>query len=196
VGKYSHVIDKLPRHPGTDPSHQQRIEATKERILLSDAEEEPLETVADYIRILHTTFGHLNELLVNAAAGQRHGSRFAKVYQQLRFVKDELEAHESNLNLLIEAYTALITDQFEVEGTTALTLDDGFNVRVQYEPYAQVEDREAFRQWCVANGYERSMTLPWQTTNSLVKARLIEGENEPPGVKAYSKTKTVLTKPR
>jgi len=46
--------------------------------------------------------------------------------------------------------------------------------------------------WCVAEGLERQMSLPWQTTNSLTKARLLEGEPEPDGVTCYAKTKVRL----
>lgn len=107
-----------------------------------------------------------------------------------------LEGHVSNVNLLIEAHAQIMADQFEVEGTKSLTLDDdiGGTIRVQYEPQAKVVDRDAFRQWCIDEGLERQLMLPWMTTNMLTKQRLLGGEAEPPGVTAEARAKFVYTK--
>ena len=55
--------------------------------------------------------------------------------------------------------------------------------------FLQVVDREAFRLWCDADpDLRRKMTLPWQTTNSLTKQLLLDGQPEPPGVTIWAKT--------
>jgi hypothetical protein len=100
------------------------------------------------------------------------------------------------VNLLLEAYQQLLTEEYEIEGVDSLAIDGFGTVRTQPEPYAQVEDRDKFRQWCIEAGLERSLALPWQTTNALTKQRLMEGLPEPDGVKATVKTKIVFTKER
>jgi len=203
MGKYSAYIDKLPRHLGTEPAYQDRVNAVRQQIVQSGQEDnltaEQIDrmTSLELDRIKHA-FKQINEVFMNAVGDRKtYASQFAVVYRYIRKVKDELEAHESNINLIGEAYNQLLVDQFENEGLTSLTLDeDGSSVRVQYEPYAQVEDRDRFREWCMNNGLENQLALPWQTANSLCKARLVEGEPEPDGVKIWSKTKTVLTKAR
>lgn len=100
----------------------------------------------------------------------------------------------SGLNLEIEAVSTLLVSAYETADVTSQTLMDGRSISVQPEPHAQVEDREAFRLWCLANGYERELTLSWQTANAVTKERLLRGEPEPEGVKAYIRYKLILRK--
>ena len=52
-----------------------------------------------------------------------------------------------------------------------------------------VPDPAAFLAWVEADPDLRNkLALPWGTTNALVKARLLEGESEPPGVSCWAKT--------
>ena len=106
---------------------------------------------------------------------------------------DSLKEQLSAANLELEAISQLITDQFDDEGVYSMKVQ-GATVRLQIEPYASVKDRDAFWRWCIANGLEESMTLPWQTTNSITKERLLDGKSEPDGVEAFQKTKLVLTR--
>lgn len=124
----------------------------------------------------------------------RHASAFAKRYAEIRREKNALEDQVSELNLQLTAVEQLMVDQYEVEGTTSLKLDTGESVAVQIEPYASVQDKDKFRQWCIAEGLENLMSIPWSTTNSLVKQRLLDGQPEPPGVTAYARSKIVLRK--
>jgi hypothetical protein len=118
----------------------------------------------------------------------------ARRYRELRDRKDELEDLLSVVNLDIAAAEQLLHEAYEHAGITSVKLDDGSSVRIQFEPVARIEDREAFRRWCLENGLEAQLMLPYQTTNSLVKERLLDGEPEPSGVKTYVRTKTVLTR--
>ncbi len=67
-------------------------------------------------------------------------------------------------------------------------------MNVQHEPYAQVTDRDAVREWAITSGLERSLTLPWQTLNSHMKELLVLGEPLPKGVKIWSRTKISFRK--
>jgi aconitase B len=148
-------------------------------------------------RVLSTTPDYQQR--VNAVKAEllpvyQHASAWARQYAELRASKKEAEEVVSGINLQIEAVSQLLIDQYEAEGFTKLTLADGSSVRVQIEPYAQVKDKEAFRLWCIANGYERSMALPWQSTNSIVKEALLAGNPEPTGVEAVAHTKVMMMK--
>jgi hypothetical protein len=81
-----------------------------------------------------------------------------------------------------------------LEDVHSLTLADGDNVRLQAEPYVVIEVPETFRRWCIQNGLENKLTLPWQSANNLTKERLLAGEPEPDGTKAYMLTKVVFTR--
>lgn len=157
MGKYSTVIDRLPRLLGAAPAYQEKVNAVKQAIAADP----------DF---------------------KLHASWLATEYAGLRAEKNTAEAVVSDVNLRLEAVSQLMTEQFEVEGVTSMKVA-GSAISVYMEPYAQVADKEAFRLWCVAQGLERQMSLPWQTTNSLTKARLLEGDPEPDGVTCYAKVR-------
>jgi hypothetical protein len=163
-GKYAGIIDRLPRFLGTEPPYQEKVEAVKQA------------------------------KLEEAGGTFLPASTLAKEYEDLRAEVAGIEEQLSEANLRLEACSQMLQTQFEVEGLTSLRLDSGQSVTVQYEPYAKVEDKEAFRQWCLRNGLETSLSLPWMTTNAITKERLLAYEPEPDGVVAQSKYKIVLRK--
>lgn len=199
AGKYAKIINQLPRTLGTDPGFQDKVNAMKEEILRESLPEDPPtvepESVEIEMRIqrVKSDLAELNNLLLRSANGRRQAYVLARVYRRLRYVKDILEKQsEKELNVMLEAYTQLIVDQYEVEGTSSIHLDTGESVSVHYEPYASVHDRDKLRQWVIDSGLERSMSLAWATLNSMTKERLLKGESEPDGVKAYAMPKIVL----
>ena len=108
-------------------------------------------------------------------------------------IKDELSA----ANLLIAAYTQLLAEAYDEEGVSSMKVVVGLKgatVRLQIEPYASVKDKDAFRQWCLDNDLGNSLQLPWPSTNSITKERLLGGLPEPDGVEAFQKPKLVLTR--
>lgn len=113
-------------------------------------------------------------------------------YRQLRAQKMAMEQAEKDINAQLEAARQLLVVGYEDSGITSLKLKDGASIAVESEPYAQVEDKEAYRRWCVENGYEAEMSLAWQTTNAIVKETLLAGRPFPPGVKCYVREKMVL----
>lgn len=118
--------------------------------------------------------------------------------QQLidEFGKEGLEELLYECNMQMTAIEQMLVDQYELEDTDSIRLDTGFTVAVQREPYAQVQGREEFRQWCIDEGLENLFMLPWMTTNKITKERLLDGQPEPPGVKAFTRSKIVLRNPR
>lgn len=123
---------------------------------------------------------------------ESNGSALARTYVAARAEKAAAEAVLSEINLRIAAVESLLSPQYEAEGTSTIKLDTGESVAIQPEPYAMVADRDAFRQWCLDNGYADAMTLHHQTMNSITKERLLNGEPEPNGVKCYVRDKFVL----
>lgn len=166
-GKYDSVLPGLPKLPPADLTYQEKVQQFKDGV------------------------------------GTRDAVLIAGDYVTLRAKEAELKAELSKIHLAMEALEQLLTESQEIQAAgwgdygvkeNALRLPTGETIRVQPEPYAYVKDKEAFRQWAIANGYERQMTLPWQTTNTLVKERLLQGEPEPDGCEAFCKTKIVLVK--
>lgn len=179
---------RLPKLVGTDPSYQEKVVEVRKIIesgkLYADSSmEELLKRVAEF-SVEHPE-DELGEF-------RQHGSYLAKRYAIAREKKDLLDEMLYAVNLEVEALKQMVVDQYENEDTTSIRLESGEMVRVQPEPYAQVQNKDLFRAWCIANGYADSLVLPWQTTNSLTKERLLAGESEPPGVKAHVVSKIVL----
>lgn len=197
-GKYSHVIGQLPKFPGENPDRRNIVETVRQSILSPDEDVEILEAekhrlvVDALVDSIDKTVKALIKLERGAVATKPWASEFARIYAELRMVRNRIENWDSSFSVLLEAYEGLMIAQFEVEGVSSLKLLNGQPVSTFEEPYAQVTDKEAFRIWCVDQGLERQMTLPWQTVNKLAKDRLLEGEEEPPGVTLYAKTKIRL----
>lgn len=120
----------------------------------------------------------------------------AKAIVEIRAEKDTVKQALSDVNIRLVAHEQLLTDAFEEAGVANLKLDTGESISTQVKPYARIQDRAAFRNWCIDNGLEESLVLPWQSTNALVADRLIEGLPEPDGIETYKQTTVVLRKGR
>jgi hypothetical protein len=191
-GKYAHVVSQLPRFPGDDPDRKMMIDELK-LIIIAPPKGDDLTGRVDLL--LDEMEARMKALIAverRASAGKPWASEYARIYAELRKVRDTIGAWDSWVGLLLEAYQELMTAQMEVEGTEAIRLSTGQPISVYLEPYSQVVDKEAHRLWAIEEGLERQMSLPWSTTNSLTKQRLLAGEPEPPGVKLFSKTKVRL----
>lgn len=203
TGKYAAVLGKLPKLVEDTP-YQERVNKRKlEMLAVRDDPDEFVfkagedldkteEGIRREIKTVIVALVTINHYFKHAAG--KSPSHWARVYAEARGVKDVLEEHESELNLNIEAIQQLLIETYETEDVSSLKTVDGHSVRVQHEPHATVMDRDRFREWCVKNGLERSLALAWQTTNSIVKERLLKGLPEPDGVEAKYKTKVVLTR--
>lgn len=121
---------------------------------------------------------------------------FLRVYAENRAARDEVREKLSEANLTLEAISQMLIDQFEVEGIESKRLETGESLGIHSEPYPVVNDPEDFRLWCLDQGLERSMKLPWQSTSAIVKERLLSGEAEPPGITTYAKSKLVFRRAR
>jgi hypothetical protein len=120
----------------------------------------------------------------------------AKEIVGIRAEKAAAKEALDEINLRLTAYEQILTDQFEAAGITQVRLESGETISTQIKPYARVADKRAFRQWCVTNGLEDALVLPWTTTNALVTDRLVEGLPEPDGIDTYKQTTVVLRRGR
>lgn len=187
TGKYAAVLATRPKFDPIPPERKDVVEMTKQRVLDATPapDDPPMLMVMKDVDLLML---NITDIAIHATSGRRWASEFARVYAELRAIKDKLENWVSNVNLLVEVYQILMVDQLDVEGISSLKLANGQPIVTYEEPYTQVTDREAFRVWCLAEGFERKMMLPWSTANAHVKKMLINGEPEPPGVTVYGKT--------
>lgn len=109
--------------------------------------------------------------------------------------KEAIEAELKDVSLELRALSELMEDQFENEGVRTVSLIDGGSIRRQPEPYATVVDQRAMLEWALGdNDMRNSLTIHWSRLNSVTKQLLKAGLPEPPGVKAWSKTKFFYTK--
>ena len=110
----------------------------------------------------------------------------------VRAEKHEAKEILAAITVRLVALEQYLVDAFEHAGVTGIKLDTGESISTQIKPWTRVEDKRAFRQWCVENGYEDALALPWQTTNSLVSDRLVEGLPEPDGIETFKQTTVVV----
>jgi hypothetical protein len=134
----------------------------------------------------------INEFLVNLGI-KPTSAILAAAYAEVRRRKNALKEQLSALEVEVEAIKQLLVEQFESEDMSSLKLGNGDAVRIQIEPYLVVEVPAKFRKWCVANGFEQSLQLPWSTANSMVKGLLLRGKPEPDGTSAYMLSKAVFS---
>jgi hypothetical protein len=134
----------------------------------------------------------LKEEIENDPDFQRHASSIALTYADLRREAERKAAELSDLKLRTAAAMLLMLEQYEVEGTTGLTLKNGDKIRWQPEPHLVITDKETFRQWCLKQGLDRQMVLPWGTANKMAKEMLLSGHPEAEGAELYMRPKVVF----
>lgn len=134
----------------------------------------------------------IREQIIRDPEFKQHASSIAQTYLQLRFEAEEKKAELDEIRTRLTACMLIMNDQFEVEDTLSLGIRDVGTIRVQPEPHAIVMDKEAHRRWCLKNGYEGSMVLPWGTTNRITKEMLMAAHGEPDGVEAFMRPKVVF----
>ena len=126
----------------------------------------------------------------------------AAEYARMDAAKEDILVKLYAANLRIEAITQLLVASQDANGEgwgdygvadNAIRLPSGATIRVQPEITGQVKDKEAYRLWCIKNGYETRLQLWPTTTNAIVKERLMAGEPEPDGVQAFRRNKLVFT---
>jgi hypothetical protein len=118
----------------------------------------------------------------------------ANLLLNIRAERDAAKERLSEINVRLVAVEQMLIDGFESVGVTGIKLNSGESISTQIKPWSRVEDKQAYRNWCVENGYEEALCLPWQTTNAITSERLVEGLPEPTGVRTFKQTIVVVRK--
>lgn len=196
ASKYAKVLPNLKPLPNEDLDHQQRLDEVKQSIVQNADDSIDAATATELMRNLtHEACMQMASVYETAlhAAPNQYASTLAHVYSLLRLTEEKLANSLKDVRLVLEAYEQLVVQQYEVECINNIKLDNGSSVRTEPQPYAKVIDREKFRQWCLRNGFEREMHLHTQTTQSITKQRLLDGQPEPDGVSAFVRTTVKFT---
>jgi hypothetical protein len=125
------------------------------------------------------------EILETLTESKSEVGDIAELYKYQRMNRDLLKEEMSALQVDIDAIEQILMERYEDAGITSVNLVSGGRVSVQIKPYPKIVDREAYRQWCLNNGYEREMHLHSSTTTSILADRLLKGEPSMPGIEPY-----------
>jgi hypothetical protein len=106
----------------------------------------------------------------------------ARIWFEERAKAEKLENELKSINHRLDAVGQLMHESFEEAGVSMLRLEGLGGVRMHPDVYTTVSQAEEFYDWLKANGYERLMTLHYQTRNGLAKDRLLKGQEQPPGL--------------
>ncbi len=138
--------------------------------------------------------GSYRDLFKQDPEFKQQAGYMARKYADLRAAKAEVEEELSAINAQIAAMEGMLFEQMEVEGVSQLKMPDGASVNIGYEPSAKVINKEAFRLWCIANGFEKALQLWPSTTNAECKNRLLQGLPDPDGVSVQARQKIRFSK--
>ena len=169
-GKYADLTPRLPKYQEKE-SYQDKVQVQKDEYL--------------------TAVGSISP----SCATLTHD------YIRRRTFVEGLKKQLYDAQVQLEAMVQLLCDEYEEQEVTSMKVEGG-TVRVQIEPYAQVKDKVKFREWVLKQPPDEeggetlaeAMSLPWPTTNSITKERLLAGLPEPDGVEAFQKRKVVLSR--
>jgi hypothetical protein len=217
--KWAGIVDKLPKLPAgraaaiadEEDDRGTAIAVLEEEIKAPRADDDPVgdpsALIAQGVALLDLAM----RVVKRSTAGRPWAAEYARAWHEVRDLRDEVSAVDGRLGVLLEAFQELMTDAMENEGIKSVKLQDGRGVTTYDEPFAQVVDKDKYREWCMHtcdcgmrdaahnadnphwDGHapvtlERSLQLPWSTTNSLNKKRLERGLPEAPGVTSWAKT--------
>ena len=185
-GKYEAVIGGLEPLPPENPSYQEKVNAYKAEI--SAAVVHTPESLAQvYEKIRRGTGNPIDkdflETLIELLGDDGISDLKSECDKRMLAVEQMLATSHDGDEPGWGMYGA---------NDNAVRLPGGSSISIEKEPTGKVEDKEAFRKWCIADGLENSLQLWPSTMNAIVKKRCLDGLPEPDGIKIYSKIKVVL----
>jgi hypothetical protein len=198
-GAFDHIIDDLPRYDGLDLKSRDKVTIVRGTVIaLPNGNDPPTDndSLEALCVALESVFADLLWAVTRACAGRTNAGSLTRGYLWTRRIEDALADMEKRKNLLLQAYKDLVVDYYEIEGSTSVKISEGEGARLSYEPHAVVKDRDAYRKWCLREGFGEQMMLPWQTTNADLKDRLEHGLPEPDGVEAFQDVKIIYVPAR
>jgi len=111
--------------------------------------------------------------------------------QRLRRLKDEstaLNKKAKDKSAELEQHQARVYARMESEDVESIRFNGRNFIRVEPQPYASIQDRDAFVEWARNNDPSLvSEKEEKRLLNQLVRERLDNGEELPPGIGFYTK---------
>jgi hypothetical protein len=120
-------------------------------------------------------------------------SGLAREFSFMRKMKRDLEEQVRDYNVHIEALSQLLVETLEASQLQNIKLLTGETVTVHTEAYPTIQDKTLLLSWVHNSGLEELMTLNFRTLQSLVRERLQQGKDNPPGVQTYCKMSARIT---
>lgn len=193
MGKWTKLVDNLPKLPPDDLAYQEKVDQVKAAYFYRETP--TAESLArEYRRAREGDGPILSE------------SETMELIQRLGC--DGIEALLKQANIRVEALEQMLVESHDMDspgwGThgakdNGLRMVTGHLVTVTYEPAPKVTDRDGFREWCLdedRGGLKNSLMLPPATTIALAK-RFLEAELPmPDGITVYARPKVTLYQPR
>lgn len=189
-GKYDHLLEGLPAIPfEEDPRRQDRIERLKENCRHCGKAKEWHES---------GDFGHEFEAWKDLDA-----AKLVVDYALIKFELDAKKEEESALQLKLDTLKQLLIASEDSgldpswgaygANDNAIRLPDGGGIRIDKKPASKVVDPDAFRQWCIDNGYERKLQLHASIREAIVAERMLAAEPVPDGLEVGTWAKVTFT---
>jgi len=111
-----------------------------------------------------------------------------EAYNKARERKEKLEDDLGDVNTELEALSQMILSKMEEDNLSLVRLDDGSTLYINDKPYCRVDNQVKFLTWIRTSKKEDLLSVHYQRMNSLVSEMLLEGQEPPPGIKAFIKT--------
>jgi hypothetical protein len=115
-------------------------------------------------------------------------SELAKHFNIGKQQKKELEEQISDINVGLAALSQLLVENLKGQDLQKVTLAAGGTVYLSVEVYPSTADKNTVREWAVEQGMSEILTVNYRTLQGIVKERLEDGLEPPPGVEVYLKT--------
>lgn len=189
MGKYAHLISKLPKFVGKD-AQSQRIAALAEAI----KQEPDYQQQASALMMAWVKLRHMREILDHVESALELRCEALELLTIDQYENEGVLTLKADEGVLFEEALADLVDEFLVLKPHQFTPIYLAGARVQSEPHGDVADKEVFRQWCVKNDLEKSLQLWPSTVQSIVKERALRGDDPPDGVEVSAKSKLVISK--
>jgi hypothetical protein len=120
-------------------------------------------------------------------------SGLAREFGFMRKMKRDLEEQVRDYNVHLEALSQLLVETLEASQQQSFKLLTGESVHIHTETYPSVQDKTLLMAWIHNSGLEELLSVNFRVMQSLVRERLQQGKELPPGVVAYLKTSARLT---
>ena len=111
----------------------------------------------------------------------------AQLYGRADETRQALERQTSDVTLERDAIGRAMLRKME-DANLDSVVTGGYRWTPSPEPYPQVKDRVALREWATQNGMEDALAIPHQTLKATVKAALENHEALPEGIEIFVKT--------